>query len=64
MLEERYATKKIVNQITFDFHKLACLEPSLRPFVLILNCRTVCNFKDQKSLVTLTKAILNHCFGI
>lgn len=48
----------------FDFHKLACLEPELRPYVLILNCRTVCNFKNQSSLITLTKAIMKHCFGL
>jgi 23S rRNA A1618 N6-methylase RlmF len=55
---------KIVNRLVFDFHKLACLEPELRPYVLILNCRTVCNFKEQKSLIVLTKAIMKHCFGV
>ena len=48
----------------FDFHKLACLEPALRPFVLILNDRTVCNFKNQESLVILNKVIMKRCFNL
>ena len=61
---KEYENNVLSNPFIFDFHKLACLEPSLRPFVFILNGRTVCNFKEQNSLIAVTKAILKHCFKI
>ena len=64
MAEEEHRVEKLGNPFVFDFHKLACLEPQLRPYVFVLNHRTVCNFKDQKSLVAVTKAILKHYFHI
>jgi len=59
-----FEVDKMNNPFVFDFHKLACLEPELRQYVLVLNYRTVCNFKDQRSLVAVTKATLKHYFNV
>ena len=63
MLQKEYTNFKLSTNLIFDFHKLACLEPALRPYVLILNNRTVCNFKDQQCLIALNKAIMKFCFN-
>lgn len=64
MEKQEYENFKLSNSLIFDFHKLACLEPELRQFVLILNNRNVCNFKDQNCLIALNKAIMKHCFNL
>ena len=64
MLEKKYENQRLRNPFIFDFHKLACLEPALRPYVLILNQRTVCNFKEQNSLIAVAQAIMKHYFKV
>jgi hypothetical protein len=44
---------RLVHSFHVDFNKLALLEPSLRPHLLILNHRVVCPFTQQPLLILL-----------
>lgn len=52
----------LANSFRLDFHKLALLSPTLRQHILILDGRSVINFKNQQSLIELTSCIMRHIF--
>ena len=50
------------NDLRLDFNRLATQHPQLYPHLLILNYKTVINFKNQNSLRVLTEAIMKCIF--